>query len=248
MVVEFVLFFGGIGLIMSFAVPKAPTVQKAFLWTLGVYLILFAAVGGMALFASPETLDAQMNGLASQVIQKNMEFYTESGMLTEAQLHSMELTMKETASLAIRVLPALIVLIASFVVFGNLVYLKEYMAVRGYWGGQRDLTRWSAPEALIWPVIGSGVIVALGRPEWLFRFGLNLLIVFLVPFLFHGLAIASFYLKKFRVPRWLRTLIYVLSFVQLWFVVFLFLGLFDMWLDFRRLKKQDQAPASQNDA
>jgi uncharacterized protein YybS (DUF2232 family) len=60
-------------------------------------------------------------------------------------------------------------------------------------------------------------------------------VVFLIYF-FQGISIVSFYIKKTKIPVILRYLLYWLIFFQ--FPVNLLVagaGLFDMWVDFRKL-------------
>ena len=245
MLLEYSLFFGSVGLIMSVFVPSALTVESAFLRTLETYVALIAIFTAIVVFSSPEPVMPRLTAAVDEMLKTNQEFYKSSGMLTDAQLQTLSARMKDVSAVAIKLLPALAVLLSSLLVFVNLVFIKGRMIVLGAWTATTDLTLWSASEYLVWPVIGMGLLVALGRPAWLAAVGLNLLIIFLVPFLFHGLSIVAFYLKKFNVARWLRWLIYLFSFFQLWAAGFVLLGLFDQWVDFRRLKKIKPATRNQ---
>ncbi len=99
-----------------------------------------------------------------------------------------------------------------------------------------DLTRFRVPEPLVWPLIAAGGLMALadGWPFWL---GANILAVLVVLYFFQGLAIVLFWCEKKHLPRFVRLGFYLLLMVE----VFLALpvaavGLFDMWIDFRKLK------------
>ena len=91
----------------------------------------------------------------------------------------------------------------------------------------------------MWIAIGAGglLLVPLNGLKML---GANMLIVLMVIYLFQGLAIISYYFQKKRFPPILRKFIYVLVAVQqLLMLVVIFVGLLDMWVDFRRLKKKE---------
>jgi uncharacterized protein YybS (DUF2232 family) len=69
-------------------------------------------------------------------------------------------------------------------------------------------------------------------------FGLNGLIVCSTVYFFQGLAIAASLLNKWSVPRMIRVLIYALIFIQTYGIIVLsFLGLVDVWADFRKLNQ-----------
>ncbi len=69
--------------------------------------------------------------------------------------------------------------------------------------------------------------------------GLNGLIVLMTIYFFQGIAIISFYFNKKNFSKGAKILLYGLIVLQqlLLFVV-IGLGLFDAWLDFRKLDKQ----------
>jgi uncharacterized protein YybS (DUF2232 family) len=68
--------------------------------------------------------------------------------------------------------------------------------------------------------------------------GMNLLILCGLIYLFQGLAIVAFFFRRKRVPVFFQWLFYALLFVPLYMLVMLViiiaLGLFDMWVDFRK--------------
>lgn len=67
----------------------------------------------------------------------------------------------------------------------------------------------------------------------------NALIVILAIYLFHGLSIVVFFLNKFHVPSWIRLGIYFLIIIQqLFLIVLTFAGLFDQWIDFRKIHRR----------
>jgi uncharacterized protein YybS (DUF2232 family) len=100
-----------------------------------------------------------------------------------------------------------------------------------------EWSRWKAPELLVWFVIVSGVVLLL--PSGLLRIaGINALMVAGVIYLFQGLAIFSFYFERWKIPRVFRAAVYGIILIQQFFTLgAMLIGLFDMWLDFRRLSR-----------
>jgi len=110
-----------------------------------------------------------------------------------------------------------------------------------------SLSEWVVPEPMIFGLILGGVI-KLSAPEntWMEIVGNNILVLFVVIYSFAGVPIISFYFKKWRFPMIARFLSYLLLFslalnfelIELMFGnVFFILGVMDIWLDFRKLKK-----------
>jgi uncharacterized protein YybS (DUF2232 family) len=64
----------------------------------------------------------------------------------------------------------------------------------------------------------------------------NALVIMLAIYFFHGLSILLFFLNKYRVPPWMRLGVYALILVQQILVIGVTMaGLFDQWLDLRRI-------------
>jgi uncharacterized protein YybS (DUF2232 family) len=104
--------------------------------------------------------------------------------------------------------------------------------------------RWKSPEVLVWPLIAAGFMVLVSN-QTLTLIGLNLLIVLGAVYLLHGLAIVAFYFEKWKLPSIVRGIGYGLIFLQqLVSLVVMALGLFDLWLDFRRLTKKPVSDSS----
>jgi uncharacterized protein YybS (DUF2232 family) len=57
-------------------------------------------------------------------------------------------------------------------------------------------------------------------------------------YFFQGIAVVSFYFKKKQFPKALRAILYgLMAMQQLLLLVVVAMGFFDMWFDFRRLRK-----------
>jgi len=241
-------------------------------WMIGLRrpfeLVLAAAAGAMCTAATvvalvaaggPVPLVKAVQTLLSEMMVQGQEGYRALGipnpMPPEAQA--------ATVDSMIRILPALIAISAAVSVMFNL---------RVFWrwaGKQRlsyplfgDLLRWSAPEWLIWGLIASGF--GMLAPIAAVRdVAVNAFLCFAVVYLCQGLAIMAFYFEALAVPGVVRAIIYFVvlgyPFVAAvgypfaavgYFVVPVLVclaGVFDMWIDFRRLKPPSQAAGNYGD-
>ena len=67
--------------------------------------------------------------------------------------------------------------------------------------------------------------------------GLNILLVLMTIYFFQGIAIVSFYFEKKQFSRMLRFVLYsLIALQQIVLLVVIGLGIFDMWLNFRKLE------------
>ncbi len=99
---------------------------------------------------------------------------------------------------------------------------------------------WSLPDKLVWGLIASTIMVVLPMASGR-TIGANVLMVCGVLYCFQGIAIMLFFFSKWRVPLFVRTLVYVLLFFQTFGVIVLgLIGIFDVWADLRRLNKSEQ--------
>ena len=138
-----------------------------------------------------------------------------------------------------KVFPALAVIGASFSVWLNVVVSRYVLRRAGLPAPDLGpLEQWRAPDNLVWLLIVSGFSLFLfsGGLKYL---AINVFMVVSVVYLYQGVSIVSFFLKKYNVPGWLRPLVYFFLFVQQVITVAIALGgLFDQWLDFRRIHKR----------
>jgi len=139
-----------------------------------------------------------------------------------------------------RLAPSLAVIAASVLVLVNFLLVRNALPV--LFG--LELNRWRAPDTAIWAVLGPGLgllpylILNLlkkdtGDVMTIFYVSLNLLIIGLVPYLIQGLAVMSFFLKRWRLPRFLRGLTYFIILSQGLVPMVAALGLMEFWTDFR---------------
>lgn len=135
-----------------------------------------------------------------------------------------------------RIYPSLLIIGTGFVVWFNIIVSRPIFQMRNLaYPPYGALDRWRAHEFMVWGVIGAGFSLFLPWPSvrW---FSTNVLIVMMAVYVFQGLSILVFFLNKYRVPPWIRFGVYFLILFQQIFILGLAVaGLFDQWIDFRRI-------------
>jgi len=177
-------------------------------------------------------------------LSSGLVLYEESAELAPETLESVRRAVEFLRVNIPKILPALLVSALLSTVWLNLA-LGNWLLKKK----DRELTswpeynEWKLPDPLVWLVVLSGVTFLL-LPQPLSIFGLNGLIICSTIYFFQGLAIAASLLNRWSVPRLIRVLIYALIFIQTYGIIVLsFLGLVDVWADFRKL---NQAGDSRN--
>jgi uncharacterized protein YybS (DUF2232 family) len=135
-----------------------------------------------------------------------------------------------------KIYPSLLIIGTGFVVWFNIIVSRPLFQMRNLaYPPYGALDRWSSPELMVWGVIAAGFSLFLSSPR-ITLVATNALIVMMAVYIFHGLSILVFFLNKYRIPPWIRFGVYFLIVFQQIFVIGLAVaGLFDQWIDFRRL-------------
>ena len=141
--------------------------------------------------------------------------------------------------------PGLMLMSTLFIAWANFM-LGRLILVKTGWlpSGLTNLKTWSAPEKLIWVLIAAGF--AMFAPlKWLRVVALNGLMVLSLIYFFHGLCVVAFWLDSKKASPFLRIAAYTLIALQQYLALMVAaLGLFDMWLDFRKIKKAEPGQAA----
>lgn len=134
---------------------------------------------------------------------------------------------------------SLVIVATGFVVWFNIVMSRPLFRIgRLEYPDLGPSDRWEAPEWMVWGLIVSGfaLFLPIAGIKWL---GANILVVILAVYAFQGVSILLFFCNKYRVPGWLRAGIYALIVLQQLFILGLVAaGLFDQWIDFRKMHKR----------
>lgn len=234
----FCILLGLVGLIISETFKRGFTIGMTIFW--GTVLMLFT--GALSLFLISLSTGTGAIQLIVGYLQTNVDraigLYEEMGLdrQTMIQLKQFGALLN---NLIAQIYPALIIIAAGFIIWINVVISRPLFRLRGV--KYPDLGRadmWYAPEFMVWGVIAAGF--SLFFPATGIKFiALNSLIVLIVIYVFHGVAITMFFFNKYNIPPWARFGVYFLIMIQQIFLFVLALaGLFDQWIDFRKIHKK----------
>jgi uncharacterized protein YybS (DUF2232 family) len=159
-----------------------------------------------------------------------VSMYRDLGMPAD-QLAELEAARDDMAHTTLRLLPALFIVTSVFLWLANLRVSSRWIG----WPQVAGLSRWRAPDILIWLLIGAGFAMFVPLP-WLAVVATNVFAVTLACYFAQGLAIVSFFLQRYGLPRGLRVATYiVIAFQYIAAALVVAVGVFDLWGDFRHL-------------
>jgi uncharacterized protein YybS (DUF2232 family) len=233
----YVLTFGLATVIMCGMLERRKPFELIVLCTAAT-LIVVGAVAALVSAGSPEALASSLRHELMAGMLRGEKFYKALGM--EAGLSG------DTPSIIVdttlRLSPALAATLAAFSVLANLAVFWRVTGKQQRVGYMLfgDLVRWSTPEWLIWALIvaGFGLFIPLAP---LGTIALDCLVCVAAVYFCQGLAIMAFYFRVLAMPPLARGLIYFVTAVQpVLAVLVCAAGIFDLWIDFRRLKPPSQ--------
>ena len=139
-----------------------------------------------------------------------------------------------------RLLPGLVIVNGGLTAWLNVVLSRQIAYFLGWGEEAPPLYYWSAPDWLIFVVLGAGFLIIV--PVAGVRvFSLNLLMVMSLCYFCQGVAVVAALFHRWGLPRLLRLLGYLLIFLNPFVFLIITLGLMDLWLDFRQLQQPGQA-------
>lgn len=213
---------------------------------LGIAAAVFAAFSAVlfALYGSWRAIFHDLSENVNSSLMSAVEMHEKMGFPQESVAILRERT-PQIAEAILQLLPAAAFVGLSLVVLFNVVLLcRRFPEKRAHWVALPTLREWKAPDFLVWGVIVSGFVLFIPGLDLLETLAANLLLVFGACYFFQGLAIIAFYFNKNNVPRFIRGVVYLfIVFQQIFTFLVVGLGLFDLWVDFRRLRKRDLNPS-----
>ena len=239
------IFFSGLmvlGFAMSEMFEKALSVEMTVVGACGIVL----GTGVFAILLYSIIANTGIVALVSAYVATNLalslELYQAIGIPQET-IDTISGSLDQIQYVLVRLLPSLVAASTLFVAWTNLIAARPIMERRGlYFPDFGRLNRWQAPEILVWGVIGCGLIMLL--PATGIRLiGVNGLLVLLTIYFIQGIAIVSFYFEKKKLPRTIRIILYMMiAFQQLFLLVIICIGLFDIWINFRKIDTNKGEP------
>lgn len=235
-VLLFVLQFGVPATLLPLLLTRQVAWDRAIVVTLGLMLGLgllalaaFATGSGQSAFALVDSLvDKEIRQAVSL-----MKEYSAGGEQSPAEAEAFRQAIAGMGEFMRRVYPGMLVAVGGALQLATVGLLALLLRSRTRLPGPA-FARWRAPELLIWVLIAAGFASVLSV-DVVQSIALNLLIVLLPVYFLQGLAVAEhFFTRKGMAPLW-RGLIYLLLLVVNPLpVIVTGIGVFDLWIDFRK--------------
>ena len=223
-----------IGLVLSEIIKRNLSFEKT---VLAAALLLFSCGVGFILYNSYRANIAPwelIENYVAIVVKENLEFYKKLNIPQE-QIEMLKEKTPQITRFFAGIFPALGISGSVVTVWANLLAGQMLFRLRGIpFPDFGDLTTWKAPEKLVWVLIAAGGMLFV-PVEGIIILGMNLLILTCLIYLFQGLAITAFFFRKKQILRMFRVFFYGLIIIQQYLLIFVIaLGLFDLWIDFRK--------------
>lgn len=204
-----------------------------------IVVLLAGTVAALTFTGSPAVLVQAVHNQLVAGMMRGESFYKRLGVdaaiAPDTQAYVLDTVMRLTPAIA-GILGALTVLL-NLTVFWRMSGKQQRVGYTLF----GDLARWSAPEWLIWPLLVSGFGWFIPLPAFA-TIALDCFVCIVGVYFCQGLAIMAFYFKQLGMPPVARGLIYFVTLAQPVLTVLVgAAGVFDLWVDFRRLKPPNAA-------
>jgi len=236
-----VFTMGTAGILMAQIAIKNDSVEKTIVFPA---LLLIAAIGfyfiydAVALSVSPWQL---VRNFVTAVVMENVNLYAALPLKAE-DIRFIKDNQQNIINGLVQIFPSIVVILSLMIIWANLLLGRNYVSRAGViFPNLVLLARWKMPEKMIWIFILSGAL--LFAPEKRINIlSLNVFLVMCFLYLLQGLAIVSYLFQFKNVPVFLRYLFYFFIAVQQFLMIpIIAIGLFDIWVDFRKIIRKDKA-------
>jgi uncharacterized protein YybS (DUF2232 family) len=211
------------------------SLEKTVLYACGV--VLGTATVCLLLYCS--LTDTGISALISKYVASNLALsialYKSIGM-PEEHIQLLSDSMEHIRYVLTRIMPALSVILVLFLCWTSLLFSRPILKSRKlFYPEFGSLNLWRLPEYVVWAAIGSALMLFFPG-SGLKLIGLNSVLILMAVYFLQGIAIISFFFEKKEIPRIFRFFLY--SLIAVWHLLLaavIGLGLFDTWLNFRKL-------------
>jgi uncharacterized protein YybS (DUF2232 family) len=231
----FFLVLGSAGVIIPEVLRRRYGIEKTVgLSVAGLVAVIVAVLAWYGQLLERGILDI-VRGYVVDSIKYSIALYEEIG-LPQEQIDALREGAPEVAGWIVAHGAALFLTSTTFFIWLNVLGMRMFFQGRDpSFPDFGDLACWKIPDWVVWFVIAAGVLMIV--PEEIAQIvGLNAMIILLFLYLLQGLSIVQFFFRKKNIPRYLRALFYALIVLYQYLLVFISaVGLFDIWVDFRKM-------------
>lgn len=234
---SFFLVLGSAGVIIPEVLGRRYGIEKTVgLSVAGLVAVIVAMLAWYGQILERGILDI-VRGYVIDSIQYSIALYEEIG-IPQDQLDALREGAPQVAGWIVDHGAALFLMSTTFLIWLNVLGMRMFFQGRDpSFPDFGDLTCWKMPDWVVWLVIAAGVLMIV--PEEIAQIiGLNGMMILLFLYLLQGLSIVQFFCRKKNIPRYLRALFYALIVIYQYLLVFISaIGLFDIWVDFRKMNR-----------
>ncbi len=236
-----ILIMGVVGLAIAATVTlKKSSIEKILIFPA---LIIIGAICGFFIYSgyqlsvNPWKL---VQKFVESIVGQNINFYSQLP-LNKEEINLIKNNKELLVGVFTNIFPALAIIASFFVVWINVLLGRNSLRKADFFLPQlNELSRWKAPEFIIWIFIATGGLLLFSAAE-IRLFSMNVFILACFLYLLQGLAIVSFLFQNKNVPLFFRYLFYFLIVLQQFLMIpIVLVGLFDIWVDFRRFIHNNQ--------
>ena len=177
----------------------------------------------------------------TQAVELNIKFYSQMPLKPE-ELKMIQDSKPAVVAFFTGIFPALCIITVLFIVWMNTLMGNRILFKTGIILPQLSaLCEWGAPGWLVWFFIAGGALSLLAQTN-IRLWGLNVFLIVSAIYLLQGLAIVSFFFQHKNIPFFFRWVGYFLIAIQqILMIAIAVIGLFDIWVDFRKYFRKDQS-------
>ncbi len=236
--IAFVSAYGIMAAAMAEGTRLSLPFEKTVLFSALAPAILTGLLVAVSMAGQEESLSQHLESLLKKEAAGYVQELEKSGETPE-NIRAIRTAIDEMAPVLASIFPAFVLvssLVGALINFLAVRFLWLKFYSRKYFEGV-EVARWMIPDSLVWLLIGSVGALIVG--EGLLRTaGLNLTVILLVLYLFQGLAVVAHFITAKAFPKWVWIVIFALLLFQPMFMgLVMGIGLFDIWVDFRKIRK-----------
>jgi len=229
------------GMAMTWSLKKSYPIE-ALVFIPSVVMMLavtaYFVFGAMQLSITPWQL---VERTVKQAVDLNISLYSRLP-LSPDEIKAIADSKESITQIFIQIFPALCITTILFTSWFNMLASKRILLKSGVIPEQFiNLAEWKAPVWVIWVFLASGGLLLI--PYTLANFaGVNAFLSVSFVYLLQGLAIVSFFFQQKGISPFFRWFFYFfVAIQQILMIAIALLGLFDIWMDFRKFFRNNPA-------
>jgi uncharacterized protein YybS (DUF2232 family) len=229
---------GMIGFIMPELLLRGVSGSRALFWTTVANLVIFSV--GFIVYStmSGTNLQQLISAEISDSVKQAVAIYEKAGVKGE-ELELLKRSMATGGELMQRLYPALVTAMLIVIAGCNLVLLKKSTVKSTVQVPIGDFSAFRNPDLLVWVLIVTGFSLLLPVSP-ITTPALNMLLIITLLYFFQGMAVVTALVRRSSVSAFVRIALYALLIIQPYLLALVAgIGLFDLWVDFRTPKTQE---------